>query len=245
MRHKARPGNRLGLFCCLLTGGPGGDRLPVARRSGRAIGPPCVTTGCPRGARFVLGGSIEARQGNPLYNLGMLSERDKERFWSKVHIQGPDDCWPWMAARAKCRGGYGFFRASGRTVYAHRIAFEIGSGQTATGGLVCHRCNRPECCNPSHLYLGTHQTNGKDGAEHGLMGRWDRRGRRNPAAKLDEEAVLNIRAELAKGKAPVDLAKRYGVTSAAIRHIKSGRNWAWLTTMTHDGGQPMTGHGQA
>jgi hypothetical protein len=113
-------------------------------------------------------------------------------------------------------------------MYAHRIAYELTSGQNPDGGLVCHRCNNAACCNPRHLYLGTHQTNGSDGAEHGLMGRWDRRGRRNPAAKLDEEAVLSIRAELAEGKSPMDLARRYGVTSAAIRHVKSGRNWGWL-----------------
>jgi hypothetical protein len=44
----------------------------------------------------------------------------EERFWSRVDVRGPDECWPWMAATVK---GYGQLSVMGRNEYAHRIAY--------------------------------------------------------------------------------------------------------------------------
>lgn len=164
----------------------------------------------------------------PLYNLAMPSEQDAVRFWSKVLIAGPDGCWPWMAARAKERGGYGFFRLSGVTVYAHRLAYELAVGEIGPGEYVCHKCNRPPCCNPKHLYLGNAKTNGRDAAAHGKIGRWSRRGWLSPSARLSPDDVREIRVEIARGRSDLELGRKYGVTATAIRHIRLGRNWRWL-----------------
>jgi hypothetical protein len=52
-----------------------------------------------------------------------------------------------------------------------------------------------------------------------------RLGSRNPSSKLDEPMVLAIRSSNEPG---VVLAKRYGVTPAAVCHIRKRTYWAWL-----------------
>jgi hypothetical protein len=54
-----------------------------------------------------------------------------------------------------------------RCVGAHRVAYALANGieppAGARNGLwVLHSCNTRKCCNPRHLYLGTHRDNMDD-----------------------------------------------------------------------------------
>jgi len=40
-----------------------------------------------------------------------LTEKDKQRYWSKVDVRGLDECWPWIGLIT--RKGYGFFSVGG------------------------------------------------------------------------------------------------------------------------------------
>jgi hypothetical protein len=80
-------------------------------------------------------------------------------FWSRVKQSGPDECWEWQGP---CYGkGYGHFRWGGRNQPTSRVAWTITNGDP--GELwVLHTCDNPACCNPDHLFLGTHDDNMKD-----------------------------------------------------------------------------------
>jgi hypothetical protein len=52
-----------------------------------------------------------------------------------------------------------------------------------------------------------------------------RRGERNPAARLTEAQVLNIRRDTRKQDA---IAAGYEIDRATVSRIKSGSAWAWL-----------------
>lgn len=81
-----------------------------------------------------------------------------DRFWARVEKRGPDECWPWTGYRdAK---GYGQIALNRRTAEgAHRVSWALARGEIPDGIHVLHRCDNPPCCNPAHLFLGTHADN--------------------------------------------------------------------------------------
>lgn len=83
----------------------------------------------------------------------------EQRFWS--HVDKSGTCWPWTAY---CHPtGYGIFNLrKGRWMYAHRMAYELAKGPIPYDKFVCHTCDTPPCCNPAHLWPGTHQENMAD-----------------------------------------------------------------------------------
>src|SRR5258706_12037463 len=88
-----------------------------------------------------------------------------ERFWAKVDVRGPDECWAWTAGTV-C--GYGSFSVPGpRTVRAHRWIYEQVNGPIPDGLQIDHLCRNSLCVNPTHLEAVT----GKENAQRGLCGR--------------------------------------------------------------------------
>lgn len=90
----------------------------------------------------------------------ILTEKFIKRFWSKVDVRGPDECWPWKGV--KHGPGYGAFHVFRKKVNAHRIAYMIHHGQTDPKLDVLHVCDNRLCQNPSHLFQGTHLDNMHD-----------------------------------------------------------------------------------
>ena len=149
------------------------------------------------------------------------TDRQLCNLWAKIDEGGPDDCWNWTGG---CNSaGYGMFGLGCSSMYlAHRIAYFLAKGDP--GKLcVCHSCDNPKCCNPTHLFLGTRADNNRDMAEKGRA----TSGEKNPHSILTLAQVTEIKTTLkdpplGMGSA---LARKYGVSTATISRIKTGKRW--------------------
>lgn len=97
---------------------------------------------------------------------GYLSAYAQARFWRWVPFGRPDACWLWTGpTRAR---GYGVFYIFPRhdgaraMLCAHRVLWVLTRGAIPAGHGVLHRCDTPQCVNPSHLFTGTHTDNMRD-----------------------------------------------------------------------------------
>lgn len=150
----------------------------------------------------------------------------EQRFWVKVRKTEDDDsCWEWTARKSP--DGYGLIRLStARTVcsnrHAHRVSWELHNGPIPVGMEVCHRCDNPGCVRPAHLFLGSSADNQRDKVAKGRQAR----GARNGNAVLTATRVAELRARFAAGPTnDCHLAREYGVSPTAIRHLRIGLTW--------------------
>lgn len=122
-----------------------------------------------------------------------------DRFWCKVDVRGPDECWPWTAARTLA--GYGGFQVGVRVRDgAHRLAWKLTHAEDIPAGLeVCHSCDNPPCCNPAHLRLGTAKDNAADRVARGRQSHVGPKGTAHADAKLTEADVVEIRRRYREG----------------------------------------------
>lgn len=58
-----------------------------------------------------------------------------------------------------------------------------------------------------------------------VLGR-DYRGEQNPASKLTEQDVIDLRDRAAKGVTQMSLSRTFGISNVMARNIASGRSWA-------------------
>jgi hypothetical protein len=169
----------------------------------------------------------------------MTQERIDE-FWKHVDKRDIDDCWPWMAGHDTL--GYGVFQVQStkgwnnqekrniKCIRVHRIAFTLSNGCEPLKH-VCHKCDNPPCCNPAHLFDGSHKDNAVD--------MWKKGRAHIPHRMLTPEQVLEIQKIYpmdrprsrgrARHKDPTpqykEIATRYGVNVSTIERIANRRNW--------------------
>jgi HNH endonuclease len=163
-----------------------------------------------------------------------FTQRDSERFWSKVDRSGgPDACWPWL----KHRNPKGYGQAwDGRSLQlAHRVAWELVNGPIPDGLSALHRCDNPPCCNPAHIFLGTQADNIADaarkerlahGGQNGSHTHPERRarGEGNGAARLTDDQVAEIRRRYAAGGVTQRvLAREFGISPSHVCNLIRGR----------------------
>lgn len=152
-----------------------------------------------------------------------MSEEQIARFWSKVDIQGPEDCWSWIA----CKGGKGYaqFKFNGKYHRASRIAYELTYGPIPEGLCCLHHCDNIECINPGHMFLGTHKDTMNDMTLKGR--RYITLGIDNGRAKLTEEQVLEIRRlyALENHMLQREIALMFGISRPLVGSIITRKRW--------------------
>ena len=179
-----------------------------------------------------------------------------EKFWSQVQqcqhgIDCPYCCWEWLGYRTLRRKNYGEFYVYKQgyrsiQVIAHRLAWQLWHGRIIEDGLWClHHCDTPPCCNPQHLFLGTHQDNVDDKQRKGRTSKGERHGEaiRNgnlrqgeewPFARLSEVQVRSRRKLVDSGvMTRAEAARHFGVSWGTARDIIARRTWHHLSEGTH------------
>jgi hypothetical protein len=170
--------------------------------------------------------------------LEELSEKGKERFWSKIQVKSQEECWVWIPSKAN---DYGIFKWSkdGQEyrMRSHRLMWFITFGNPGDM-LVCHSCDNPPCVNPKHLFLGTNYDNTQDMVKKNRHAKGFKNGfgtqyrgtrpdlqKRNleMRGKLTDDDVLEIKRLKQSGLTNVEISKKFGVSDGYISRIISGK----------------------
>lgn len=160
----------------------------------------------------------------------------QDKFWGRVEVLGPDECWRWVGTNGP--DGYGYIAGklngerlvpAGKAMLAHRVSWIMANGPIPDaveagyhGWVVMHTCDNRKCVNPAHLRLGRQAENVAD------MDNKERRvtvvkaGAKHARAKLTPEQVAEILASDEEHKV---LAARFGVSIGPIKNVRLGKSY--------------------
>jgi len=96
-----------------------------------------------------------------------LLKSKEQLFWRNVTLISdfPEDCWLWNKST---NSGYGElalytpYQGKQIRIRAHRYSYLMFVGPIPEDRLCLHSCDQRGCCNPLHLFLGTHKDNTDD-----------------------------------------------------------------------------------
>lgn len=88
----------------------------------------------------------------------------KEYISKNVEVITESGCWIWLLRINT--GGYGVFGykdgMASKNARIHRKSYQVFVGDIPEGMHVLHTCDVRCCCNPAHLWIGTHKQNMAD-----------------------------------------------------------------------------------
>lgn len=143
---------------------------------------------------------------------------------SRININPTTNCWEWSNGSENV---YGVIKIQKKCYSIHRISAYVwlNLNLDSKKKLACHKCNRRFCCNPSHLFIGTHHDNTQDYVNKGRHPFNRICGSKRPKAKLHETDIPIIRHFLKNGMLAIDIAKSFNVSFSTIQSIKHNRTW--------------------
>jgi hypothetical protein len=147
------------------------------------------------------------------------SLKDRIIFWSKKDDK--TGCWNWQGARNS--DGYGNTTIDNKSVGAHRAAYMAFKGEIPKGMSICHKCDNPACCNPDHLFLGTHTDNIRDMHVKGRANICH--GEKCGQSKISRKDAVSIYVSQFLGIPTKELSKKYGIVRDYVRYIQRKKSW--------------------
>lgn len=135
----------------------------------------------------------------------------------RIDKKSEDECWEFQGA--KNAGGYGIAGIG----LVHREVYRRHYGEIEEKLFVLHTCDNPACCNPKHLWVGTHTDNMMDMAKKG-RGRsfWDTATEQQRDALRERLRALGEREKSPKTRDKMSVA----ATGRRVRHLPDG-SWTW------------------
>jgi hypothetical protein len=125
--------------------------------------------------------------------------------------------------------GYGKIARGGNVAdfgmtYVHIAAYELFIGPVPAGMEVCHSCDNRPCCEPTHLFLGTHKQNMEDMVAKSRQAR----GERSAASKLKPSDIVEIRERARRFEQQKTIAASFGLHPSHVSRIVGGKKWRHL-----------------
>lgn len=150
------------------------------------------------------------------------------RIMSRV---GPEDdigCRDWTGPISRL-WGYGVTTLDNKSHNASRAVYKVYNNlDLGSKIVVCHKCDRPSCCNPEHLFHGTQGDNVRD-----CRNKNRNRGplvceyKNHPrfSAKVNPAKVRHIRTLWKLGMQQTKIAKIFDIHSSQVSRIVREEDW--------------------
>lgn len=157
-------------------------------------------------------------------NLGPGLNVDAETARAQLHkhIRFTKQCWLWTGYK---KNGYGCVRLCKRQFYAHRVMYLLHNKRPLKDRHVCHKCDRPSCVRPDHLFAGTHRDN--------MIDMW-RKGRasppphffgeEHPLTKFKWRDIQEMR-RLERTESQRSIARRFKTSQPVVQRILRNKVW--------------------
>lgn len=154
-----------------------------------------------------------------------LDVRAVRKLWERIEIDPKTGCWLWKPGLEKNQ--YGYYQIGERKIRVHRLMYWMFVKSIERGMFICHRCDRPPCCNPAHLFEGSPVDNMQDAKKKGRLNEETqlKPGEHNIQAVLTADVVLLIRKMAEKGTGSRPIARELGLPRTTVQDVILRKTW--------------------
>lgn len=148
-------------------------------------------------------------------HIWKLCDRDEKIQAFREHIESnirilDTDCWKWTGAICP-RLRWGIFNCRGMRYRAQIAAHEVYCGPVIRGITVLNSCEERTCCNPDHLFIGSH-------LDFNLQ--YMKRTTDAKSWSVDAQGVTKIKDMLKNGHDTAHIAHQLNLPEGVVRRIQ-------------------------
>lgn len=148
-------------------------------------------------------------------------EKVKKTILAGIEIDPETWCWNWV--KALTTNGYGVLTVDKIQYRAHRLSYSVFIDEIPDGLEICHKCDNHRCCNPDHLFIGTHRENMADMVKKGRQR--SIYGSEHCGSKITEADALQIRELSESGIPGYRIAELYNISKSNVSMIINRHTW--------------------